>query len=225
MENFLYVNNFDLQLDGRVLLSSLSFSLEKSICLLGESGSGKSLLLRYFASHSSCYNTDGKVSFYMKERHRTSHWKEDFNYFNLDSYTQVFLDAFFQNKEYIEIKCSLVLKILENPDFIFCEDLPFSMSDMTLLIDYLKDRNIRIFYVTNDIEKVTLFDYLIVIKNNQVAIEGRTLLVLKEEKLMKLLGFSLPFYVNLSIQLGYYGLIQGIYLNSKDLEAALWQSK
>lgn len=50
-------------------------------------------------------------------------------------------------------------------------------------------------------------------------------MVLKEEKLMKLLGFSLPFYINMSIQLGYYGLVQEIYMNKEDLEAALWQLK
>ena len=85
--------------------------------------------------------------------------------------------------------------------------------------------HILIFYVTNDIEDTVYFDYLIVLKNNNVAMEGKTMLVLKEEKLMKLLGFSIPFYVNMSRQLGYYGLLKDICLSKEELEDKLWPLK
>ena len=67
------------------------------------------------------------------------------------------------------------------------------------------------------------FDYLIVLKNNRVAMEGNTLDILKEEKLMKLLGYSLPFYVNMSIQLGYYGVIRDVCLTKEELGDKLWK--
>ena len=56
-----------------------------------------------------------------------------------------------------------------------------------------------------------------------MAIEGKTLSVLKEEKLIRRLGFNLPFYVDLSIQLGLYGVVDGMYLNKEDMVSAIWK--
>ena len=56
-----------------------------------------------------------------------------------------------------------------------------------------------------------------------VAVEGKTISVLKEEKMLKALGYSLPFYVNMSIQLGYYGVLHKICYNKEELEAELWK--
>ena len=89
----------------------------------------------------------------------------------------------------------------------------------------MKEQQIKCFYITNQIESTIFFSYLIVIKNNKIAIEGNTLSVLQEEKIMKLLGFSLPFYVNMSIQLGYYGILNKICLTKEELEENIWQSK
>ena len=97
--------------------------------------------------------------------------------------------------------------------------------ELKMVVDYINKKNIKMLYLTSDIESTVLFEYLIVLKNNKIAIEGKTLLVLKEEKIMKLLGFNLPFYVNMSIQLGYYGIINEIYNNEHDLVEALWQLK
>ena len=62
-----------------------------------------------------------------------------------------------------------------------------------------------------------------VLKNQRIAMEGKTASVLKEEKMLKTLGYSLPFYVNMSIQLGYYGLLNQICYSKEELESALWK--
>ena len=53
--------------------------------------------------------------------------------------------------------------------------------------------------------------------------EGKTLECLKEEQLLKRLGFNLPFLVDLSIQLGYYGLLNEIITNNRKMIKAVWK--
>ena len=92
------------------------------------------------------------------------------------------------------------------------------------MLDFCQEHHIIFFYVTNDIECVSFFPYLLVLKNHTIAIEGKTTSVLQEEKLMKLLGYSLPFMVELSISLKYYGLMEDVCYTKEELEAALWHS-
>lgn len=225
MEKFFKIFDCDFKIEDKILLPHFSFDFQKSTCLLGESGSGKTLFLKTLSENSSYYSTNGKVSFYLGEVSFVSNWKTTLSYSSLPSEYQKFCDAFFHNKKFIDIKCSILLCLLSEPDFFFFEEVPFSRYDFGLLVSFLNSLGTRFFYVTHDIEKVVFFDYLFVLKNNQIAMEGQTLSVLKEEKLMKVLGFSLPFYVNLSIQLGYYGLVTDLSFSKEELEVALWQSK
>ena len=54
-------------------------------------------------------------------------------------------------------------------------------------------------------------------------LDGKTLDVLNNEKILKRLGFDLPFMIDLSIQLKLYGLIDRTYLNMEDLVNNLWK--
>ena len=64
---------------------------------------------------------------------------------------------------------------------------------------------------------------MIILNGGNVAIEGKTMQVLKEEKLLKRLGIGLPFYIDVSLQLNLYNLIDKIYLNKEELADALWK--
>ena len=229
MEKYCHINLFDLQLDGKKILTdfSLSFDGKNSICLLGESGSGKSLLLKTLFKNSRLIDTNGSCEFYFLEGKEFLDWKAEIDFEHLDSSWQKFLNNFLKGTSYVNCRYALVLKLLKKPDFLFCEDLTriLSLNELQFLLKFLQEKNIKCFYITNQIESTVLFSYLIVIKNNKVAIEGSTLSVLQEEKIMKLLGFSLPFYVNMSIQLGYYGIVDKICLTKEELEENIWQSK
>lgn len=224
MNKYWKIDNFDLKIQDKIILVGFSLDLHESTCLLGESGSGKSLLLKELIKNK---NYVGTVSFYFGETKMSRDWKEEVHYTQLDHSIQRFLDVFLEPTKSFQYKYAIVLKILMMPDFFFCEDLHVLLSgkERMLLFRFLSEQHIFAFYVTNDIEDTVYFDYLIVLKNNNVAMEGKTLLVLKEEKLMKLLGFSLPFYVNMSRQLGYYGLLKDICLSKEELEDKLWPLK
>ena len=229
MEKYCRINLFDLQLEGKKILTdfSLSFDGKNSICLLGESGSGKSLLLRTLYKNTQLLDTNGTYEFYFLEGKEVKDWKSEINYEHLDTSWQRFLNKILKGTSHLNCRYALVLKLLKKPDFLFCEDLKriLSLKELQFFLEFLKEQQIKCFYITNQIESTIFFSYLIVIKNNKIAIEGNTLSVLQEEKIMKLLGFSLPFYVNMSIQLGYYGILNKICLTKEELEESIWQSK
>ena len=58
-----------------------------------------------------------------------------------------------------------------------------------ILVEYLKKSKKSFIIITNNIEEVLLTKYLIVIDEEKILIEGQTLGVLKEDKLLKRLGF------------------------------------
>lgn len=216
MEKYFVVQNLNLVVQNTKIIEDLNFNISSSVCLLGESGSGKSLLLKSLLKTKK-YETNGTVSFYLGE-------KKPFNYLqgDYDKDTYEFLSHFFSEED--DYKYALWQKIKNFPDFLFCEELHLEEKDFLLFLDFLKNKNIKIFYVTHDVEQTLYFEYLYVLKNGKIAIEGKTPAVLKEEKIMKRLGFSLPFYINLSKQLGYYGLSHQICTNKEELEESLWPS-
>lgn len=76
---------------------------------------------------------------------------------------------------------------------------------------------------TSNIEESLLGNKMIITGNDKILIEGETLSVLNEERIMKRLGFSLPFIVMLSKYLKDYELIDKYYFDYKSLGGALWK--
>lgn len=113
---------------------------------------------------------------------------------------------------------------LVNSSFVVLNDVLryLKEKDVHLFLKKLEDNNIHFVNITSKIEEVLYSQKLIVYTDNKVQIEGPVVSVLKEEKILKNLGFSLPFIYDLSLQLNYYGLIDSIYLDEKVLVDKLW---
>ena len=111
------------------------------------------------------------------------------------------------------------------PEYLALDDILLYLNERTkiLLLNYLNYKNIRLINVTSNIEDTSYTDYTLVLYNGINAIDGKTFDVLKEEKILKRLGLNLPFYLDLSIQLKLYGLINRTYLNKEDLVKRLWK--
>ena len=92
-----------------------------------------------------------------------------------------------------------------------------------LLLNYLNSKEIKLINVTSNMEDVLYTDYTLCIYDGINAIDGKTLDVLENEKILKRLGFDLPFMFDLSIQLQLYGLINKSYLNKEGMVEALWK--
>lgn len=99
------------------------------------------------------------------------------------------------------------------------KDLEISIN---LLKEYIAKGGVVI-NVTSNIEESLYGDRLIIYKDKEIVIDGETLSVLNEEKLMKRLGLGLPFYIELSKYLIDYKLIDKYYLDSESLVDAVWK--
>lgn len=196
--------NLTIKIDERILIKNLNLDFNyDSICILGNHGCGKTTLLK------TLKNKNSKFKYYFLEKSNTYEIKEDFELKN--------------KQEYLPYLKALFKKISSKPKVIVIDDLSsiFSYEDRVKIFNYLKSLGIKILYCTSDVEDLVNFSYAIIIANKMVAMEGKTSLILKEEKLMKLLGFSLPFYVNLSTQLKYYGLLNDICYSKEELGDSL----
>ena len=123
----------------------------------------------------------------------------------------------------------VLIKILSiaigKPKFLALDDLfiDLSIRNKILLLNYFNCNNITLINVTSDLEDVIYTDCLLCLYDSIIAIEGPTLEVLSNEKILKRLGFQLPFYYDISLQLQLYDLISKICLNKEEMVKELWK--
>ena len=144
------------------------------------------------------------------------------DYFNINKILKKKIDDLSLNdRTLVKILSYALIK----PSFIAIDDLLIDLNTRTkiLLLNYLNSKEITLINVTSNMEDVLYTDYLLCLYDGISAIDGRTLDVLDNEKILKRLGFDLPFMVDLSIQLQLYGLINKSYLNKEGMVDALWK--
>ena len=124
-----------------------------------------------------------------------------------------------------ELKLKILASLNTNKTvFVFFDVLTYlDKAFKERLIRYLILNKKRIINYTTDIEETLLLDYLVVLHENKIIMEGKNELVLQEEKILKKLGFNLPFIVELSNGLKYYGVIDKVYFNNEELVNVLWK--
>ncbi len=95
-------------------------------------------------------------------------------------------------------------------------------NEILIIIDLFKKQQMKFIYITSDIEKSLICDKIVVFNNDEIVLNGLKEDVLKEEKVLKRLGFGLPFVVDLSLQLNYYDVLNKIYFDMSSLIGDLW---
>lgn len=95
-------------------------------------------------------------------------------------------------------------------------------NEKKVIIELLKKQNINFVNITSNIEDSLLSDYIVVFDKNKKVLEGNTEVVLRNEKVLKKLGYGLPFVVDLSIQLTYYDILGKVYYDMDKLTEDLW---
>lgn len=124
-----------------------------------------------------------------------------------------------------EIKINILKSLSSDKDIIVFYDILNYIDNKTKneIIKELKENNKQIINYTTEIEESLLLDYIIVVHNNEVIMEGNTKEVLKEEKIIKKLGFKLPLIIELSNGLKYYDVISKTYYSIESLVEDLWK--
>ena len=128
------------------------------------------------------------------------------------------------DKVKMKIMSALIIKpnvlVLDN---VLCE---LDYSDKLLVFDILKEYTKNegvVINVTSDIEEALESNKIIILHDNKLACEGKTMSVLNEEKLLKRLGIGLPFIIELNKYFMDYGIINKYQLTDEKLVNALWK--
>lgn len=107
---------------------------------------------------------------------------------------------------------------------IVVKEMFYGLKDEEKIVikELLRMRNIHFIDITANVEDTLDSDYIIVYDNLELVLEGNRDEVLKNEKLLKRLGYGLPFIVDLSLQLSYYDLVDKVYYDDLELVGDVW---
>ncbi len=91
------------------------------------------------------------------------------------------------------------------------------------IFNILRDNNISFIVFANNLEISLYTKYLVIYDSSNILAEGLTKDILMNEKLLKRLGFKLPFMFELSLLLKDYGILSEIILDKESMKKALWK--
>ena len=95
------------------------------------------------------------------------------------------------------------------------------------VIEFLKkqqnEREITVVITTIHLEESLLADYLYIIGNKSIALEGQPIEVLQNDNKINKLGLSLPFMIDLSVKLKDYDLIKEVEIDKNRMIEKLWK--
>lgn len=126
-------------------------------------------------------------------------------------------------------KISLLLIELTKPKLIVLDNtyLFYRTREQDYLFSKLKQISESIdstvVYLTHNLKNTLYFNDLGVILDGELILYGTTKSVLKETKIIEDMKLALPFYVNLSINLKLYKLIERIGYSNKEVGDLLWK--
>lgn len=118
----------------------------------------------------------------------------------------------------------IIAALLKKRDYLVFDDVLCHLNndEVSKIFSYAKKSKISIINFTSNIKESLYGNYLILLYDKKVAMEGDTLSTMKEERLLKRVGFNLPFMIDLSTQLNYYEIIDDIYLNKDEMVKKIW---
>ena len=95
--------------------------------------------------------------------------------------------------------------------------------DILNILTELNKDGLTIINITHNSEELLYGNEIIVMNNGEVKEKGETKELLRKEKLFKNNGLELPFVVDLSYKLKYYGLVDDIVLDMDELVDKIWK--
>lgn len=128
-------------------------------------------------------------------------------------------------KQKVALACALITepKILILDEAFTMIDNKYKTEILELLKNIHKKNNTTIIMITHDTNDCLLGDKIVLMKDGVIIKEGLKEEICKEEKLFHELGLELPFMVDLSIKLQYYGLIDEIIYDMNEMVDTIWK--
>ena len=126
------------------------------------------------------------------------------------------------------IRLQLALSLITRPKIILIDDLNlyFEKKELMEIIKLLKkiteDDKITIIMVTSNLEYTLESDYIYVINDSKIMLEGKPKGVFEKDNTLNKIGLELPFMMDLSVKLRDYDLIKMIELDMDGMVNILW---
>lgn len=128
-------------------------------------------------------------------------------------------------KQLVSLACALILepKILILDEALSMVDGIEKQNILKLLKKICNDKKTTIINVTHDMEETIYGDKIVVINKGELVFNDEKHEVYKNEKALKSMGLELPFMVDLSNRLSYYGLVDKVILDMNAMVRHLWK--
>ena len=148
--------------------------------------------------------------------------KELVSYFKINDYLNNKISELTYDLKYYIL---IILNILDKNKYLVLDNILCYLSNnhSKKIYSYSKKNKVTIVNISSSLDNALHSEYLVCLYNGKIAMEGPVMSCLKEERLLKRLGFKLPFMYDLSLQLNYYEVLDDIYLDFKDMESAIWK--
>ena len=128
-------------------------------------------------------------------------------------------------RQLVALACALVTE----PKILILDEA-FTMIDAVdkeRLLQIIKklhqEQALTILSVSHDMEDILYADEILVLDEGKIVLKGDRDLVLQEEETFRKLGLELPFMVQLSNKLKYYGLVDEMVLDMNEMVDKLWK--
>lgn len=123
---------------------------------------------------------------------------------------------------------ALASALIHEPEILILDEAltmidPYYKDFIYKILKEQKEKGVTIINITHDMEETLISDYIIVMKDGKIAIQGAKEEVYQEEKRLHKLGFSLPFMVELSYRLMFYDLIDHVIYDMEEMVDTLWK--
>lgn len=148
--------------------------------------------------------------------------KDILKYFKLEKIEHEYLDSLYmEDRMMIKILSYLII----NPKVIAIDDLMSYLDDKRIdkILDYIKDNNITLIYVTTNTEFLLKADNVVVMNNMKSIMNSNVQSVLNGNSILPYIGLKLPFVVDLSQNLILYNLIDKVMTDEGKLVSKLWK--
>ncbi len=141
----------------------------------------------------------------------------------------------FQKNKMIELEDSTLLRIqlaislYERPKILLLDNVLAEMSKLEKkqilkeLKEFQLENNMTIIMTTMNLEETLESDYLYIIADSKIILEGAPQQVLEHDNVLNKLGLELPFMMDLSVKLRDYDVLKEIELDMDRMVEKLWK--
>lgn len=167
------------------------------------------------------------IDLYKKEpEERSQSYKKIIKQFKLSKYQNSNPNDLSESNK---IKLQLAKKIINNPQLLLLDDICHKLEEkeateiMEILLNLKQQQKITIVMTTSNLAMTLKSDYLYVIAEKKILLEGKPLQVMEKDNILNRNGLDLPFMVDLSVKLRDYNLIDHIELDMDRMVETLWK--